>query len=369
MKAKEELLRGLSELSRRPEIVLGPLIVFAAAILIGSVVRSLVLRGIRTWAARTNSRPGSILLEALRGPTLIWVFILAVHLAVESSRLSGDVVSWIARGLLALWILSFTLMSMRVAGEIVRHFGGQMPGAMPVTTLTQNLAKLAILILGLLLILMALGAKWTQVTPILTALGVGGLAVALALQDTLSNLFAGFYVSIAGQIRLGDYIKLNTGEEGYITDITWRSTAILSLGNNLIIVPNAKLGQAIVTNYHLPEKRMSASVQVNVGYEEDEKRVERALLEVGKQAAHEIPGMAADPPPSVALDFGDSGLAFTLNFQVDEFARQFDVRNELRRRILQQLRDDGIPISLSARVVRLEAPGAARVGKKAQEGD
>ncbi len=91
-----------------------------------------------------------------------------------------------------------------------------------------------------------------SITPILTALGVGGIAVALALQDTLANLFAGFYVSLAGQLRVGDYIKLDSGGEGYITDITWRSTTIRALQNNLIIVPNAKLAQAIVANYHLP---------------------------------------------------------------------------------------------------------------------
>ena len=87
-----------------------------------------------------------------------------------------------------------------------------------------------------------------SITPILTTLGVGGLAVALALQDTLSNLFAGFYVSISGLIRMGDYIKLNTGEEGYITDINWRCTTMLGLTNNLVVIPNNKLGQAIYTN-------------------------------------------------------------------------------------------------------------------------
>ena len=108
-----------------------------------------------------------------------------------------------------------------------------------------------------------------SITPILTALGVGGLAVALALQDTLSNLFGGFYVAVAGQVRLGDYIKLNTGEEGYVTDIGWRCTTFRAPANNMIIVPNAKLAQAIVTNYNLPEKRMAANFVVTVGYDCD----------------------------------------------------------------------------------------------------
>jgi small-conductance mechanosensitive channel len=199
------------------------------------------------------------------------------------------------------------------------------------------------------------------ITPILTALGVGGLAVALALQDTLSNLFAGFYMAVAGQVRLGDYIKLNTGEEGYVADITWRSTIIRSLASNFIIVPNTKLAQAIVTNYHLPEKPMSASLRVDVRYDCDPDLVERALREVVVKGAREIGGMLAEPAPSVAFDpgFGESGLGFTLSFQVAEFAGQFGVRNELRKRILRRFREEGIAIPFPTRTVRLEAPASA----------
>jgi small-conductance mechanosensitive channel len=192
----------------------------------------------------------------------------------------------------------------------------------------------------------------------LTALGVGGLAVALAMQDTLSNLFGGFYVAVAGQVRLADYIKLNTGEEGYVTDIGWRSTTIRSLGNSLIIVPNAKLAQAIVTNYDLPEKRMSATVEVRVSYDCDADRIERVLLDVAARGTREIPGMLADPAPSVTFDpgFGDSALGLTLNYQVAEFASQFSVRDELRRRIFRRFREEGIRIPFPARAVYMHPP-------------
>jgi small-conductance mechanosensitive channel len=248
---------------------------------------------------------------------------------------------------------------MGIARDLVRFIGGQIPGAMPVTTLTQNLAQLAVFILGILLILSAVGAR---ITPILTALGVGGLAVALALQDTLSNLFAGFYVAVAGQVRLGDYIKLNTGEEGYVTDIGWRATTIRGLGNNLVIVPNAKLGQAIVTNYYLPEKRLSASLQVGVSYDCDPDHVERVLMEIASGAAAEVPGLLAEPAPSVVFDpgFGDSALGFTLSFQVDEFANQFGVRHELRKRILRRFREEGISIPFPSRDVYLHREEGGR---------
>jgi small-conductance mechanosensitive channel len=349
----------IRRLWNEPMELVWPLVIFALTLLGGSIVRRAVLRALQSWTTRTESKPGLILYDALRSPILIWAVILAAHLAVQGSELPVRYSAWIARGLLVLWFLSLTLMCMRVAGNLVRYYGAQAPGALPVTTLTQNLAELAVFLLGLVLILGALDVK---ITPILTALGVGGLAVALALQDTLSNLFSGFYVAVAGQIRLGDYIRLNTGEEGYVTDIGWRSTSVRALANNLIVIPNSKLAQAIVTNFHLPEKRMGASLQVGVDYGSDPDHVERVLLDVARSGVGEIPGLLADPPASVAFEpgFGDSALGFTLNFQVAEFAHQYRVRHELRKRILRRFREEGIGLPFPTRTVYLAGGDAVK---------
>lgn len=349
----------LDWLAENPRTWIEPAIVFAATVVASLLVRHFLLRALRSWAARAKSRPGMILVEVLRAPTLIWIVILGMHLAILSSELPARATRIGPKALAALWIISFTLMCARLAKDLVRYYGAEIPGAMPVTSLTENLARIGVLILGFLPLLRLLGV---EIAPILTALGVGGLAVALALQDTLSNLFAGIYVAVAGQVRLGDYIKLNTGEEGYVSDISWRSTSVRSLASNLVIVPNSKLAQAIVTNYHLPEKRMASSVQVGVSYGSDPDRVERILMEVAAQGSREIPGMLAAPAPSAAFDpgFGESALGFTLNYQVEEFASQFAVRNALRRRILRRFREEGIEIPFPTRTVRLEAvaPGA-----------
>jgi small-conductance mechanosensitive channel len=338
-----------------PMLVVTPVIVFAITLAITYVFSGLVLAALRKWNARTASRPGRILHDALRGPVVIWGLILSVHLALQVSALPSRYTQWTSKALAALWILSLTLMCTKIARNLVRNFGDQVPGALPVATLTETLAQLVVVILGVLIILNQLGFS---IAPILTALGVGGLAVALALQDTLSNLFAGFYIAVARQVRLGDYIKLDGGQEGYVADITWRSTSIRSLGGNLILVPNSKLAQAIVTNYHLPEKRMSASVQVNVTLDCDPDHVERVLLEIGMAAAGQIPGMLADPAPSVAFDpgVGESSLGFSLNFQVAEFVNQFGVRNELRKRIFQRFREERIAIPFPTRTVYLNQP-------------
>src|SRR5581483_5426561 len=297
-----------------PMVVITPLIVFVITMAVALIARRVILGGLRAWNTRTSSKPGRILIDSLRGPLIIWGLILAVHLSLQLSDLPARYTRWSGTTLVALLILSFTLMSMRLGRDLVRSYGDQVPGAIGVSTLIETLAQLAVLILGILLILNELGYP---VTTILTALGVGGLAVALALQDTLSNLFAGFYVALARQVRLGDYIKLDGGQEGYVVDISWRTTSIRSLNNNLIVVPNSKLAQAIVTNYYLPEKRMGAGLQVSVSLDSDPDHVERVLLEIGLDAVRQIPGLLADPAPSVAFDpgVGEFSVGFSLNYQ------------------------------------------------------
>lgn len=348
-----EILRSLE---RHPKDWIQPAAVFLVTLGIAYLARRIFLGALRKWNQRTPTRAFSILYDALRGPTHIWNFILAVHFAIQSSTLPHSFTARAPEVLQVLFIASLTIMFMRAAGEMVRNFGDQIPGAVPVTTLSQNLAQLTVLILGILVALRVIGI---EITPILTALGVGGLAVALALQDTLSNLFAGFYISVARQIRPGDYIKLNTGEEGYVSDISWRATAMRGLSNNMVIVPNAKLAQSNVTNYYLPEKRMGISVQVNVACDSDIEKVERVLLDIARKAMVEVPGML--PAPAVTFDPGflDSSLGFTLGFQIDEFARQYSVRHELRKRILKRFREEGIEMPFPTRSILLHAAAAS----------
>jgi small-conductance mechanosensitive channel len=351
-------------LAVNPAELMWPVIVFAVTMAVGWLVRLLILKALRGWSARSISRAGVVLTEVLAGPMLIWVVILAAHMAIQSSDLPEKYTNQVASILYVLWMVSVTIMLMRLAGNLVRHYGDQV-GELPVTTLSQTLAQIGVLILSVVVVMDHYALK---ITPILTALGVGGLAVALALQDTLSNLFAGFYVAVARQIRLGDYIKLNTGEEGYVNDIGWRSTTIRSLNSNLIIVPNGKLAQAIVTNYYLPEKRLSAAFQVGVSYHSDPNQVEKVLLEVATESVGNIPGLLVDPAPYITFDpgLGESSLGFTVNFTVAEFSNQFSVRNELKKRIFHRFRQEGIEIPFPTRTIYVEKsdtppPGTANI--------
>ena len=310
-----------------------PLVAFVAMLAAGWIVRRILFARLRKWSQSTKTHFGEALLDALHGPFLLWMLILAIDVATDVSELPRAATFWSQRALLALWILSLTLAAARLAGRMAHVY-------LPIGTLSETLASLLAGSLGALMLLRAFGI---DITPILTALGVGGLAVALALQDTLSNLFAGFYVSVAGHIRVGDLVQLETGQRGYVTDIGWRSTTLRERANNLIVIPNNKLSQSTVTNFNLPEKRMAVPIQVGVGFDSELEKVERVLLEV----AHEVnlPGLLKEPAPSVLfVGFGERSLDFHLICQIDDFEQQFRLQHELRKRIVERFRKEGISI-------------------------
>lgn len=329
------------------------LVIVLATLGAGWVVRKILFRLIRIWTTGKASHLDIIVTESLRTPLLIWSLMLGLDFAVRYSEVPGRIADRIEIALAILWIISLTLMLSRFAGNTVRFYGDRFAGELPVTSLSKNLAQIFVIVLGILSILHYLNIP---VTPLLTALGVGGLAVALALQDTLSNLFGGFYMTVAGQIRLGDYIRLNTGEEGFITDISWRSTTIRGLGNNLIIIPNATMAKAIITNFNLPEKSMTLSLVVGVDYSSDPDHVEAVLLDIAQKAAVELPTLLGEPAPVVRFTpgFADSALQFTLTCHITEFSEQFRVQHELRKRILKRFRAENIDMPFPTRTVHMK---------------
>src|SRR6059036_802065 len=182
----------------------------------------------RRW---TGHRPeDSLFLKSIRVPSMLWCIVLGLFVALEMADLPPRLGAQIHIVLEAAIILSITITAAGVLDSLVAAAGDRRALAVGVTGLFRTSVRLAVLVVGGLVLLSSLGIA---ITPILTALGVGGLAVALALQDTLSNLFSGLYIIAARQIKPGDYIRLNSGEEGYVVDIMWRNTKLKEIQNNM----------------------------------------------------------------------------------------------------------------------------------------
>jgi small-conductance mechanosensitive channel len=207
---------------------------------------------------------------------------------------------------------------------------------------------------GAMIVLENLGISLTAVW---TTLGVGSVAIALALQDTLSNFFAGVYLRLDHPVRLGDYIKLESGEEGFVVERGWRSTRIKALSNNTIVVPNAKLASAIVTNFSLPDPHMSLLIPVSVNLNSDPEKVESILVEEASNALETVPGLLRDSAPFVRFipGFGQFSLDFTLICSVRNYVDQYLVQHELRKRIYKRFRDEEIEFPVPQRDVHFSS--------------
>jgi len=332
-------------------------LVFPAALGVGIIALMLVLRSIALsmlsrWAGRTETRVDDIILDVFKTPSLYWALATGIYIGLAVSSLPERYVHYMTEAVYVLVIISVTVASANLLGRIFKSYVQKLGLPIPTTGLANGLIKGVVYATGALVVLSVLGIS---IAPMITALGVGGLAVALALQDTLANLFAGIHILVEHSIRVGDFVELESGQKGYVNDITWRTTRVRMLGNNIVVIPNGKLSQSIITNYNLPEKRMSLLVPIGVNYCEDPERIERILIEEARLGAAEIPGLLSQPEPFVRFipGFGESSLDFTLICQVKEFVDQYLAQHELRKRIFKRFRAEGIDIPFPHRTVYL----------------
>jgi len=329
-----------------------PLTVFVAAVTIGYIIRKIIFLRLAKWAKYTRTQIDDIIIAAIKGPFIVWFMILGLYLALESAKIPENAVDVIGKGLLALGIFSVTLVLANIAGQMIKVYSSRVESTLPVTSLTQNISRIVIFGIGIMIILNGMGIS---ITPILATLGVGGLAVALALQDTLSNLFSGFHIILAKQVKIGDYVKLDTGEEGYVIDINWRTTKIKMLPNNVILIPNEKLTKAIVTNYYLPDKEMAVLVNLGVHYDSDLKKVEKVTCEVGREVMKEVSGGVSGFEPFIRYgSFGDSSIGFTVILRAKEFVDQYLIKHEFIKRLQERYKKEGIVIPYPIRTIHYE---------------
>jgi len=327
--------------------ILTSLVVLAALFAVGMAARSVSFRVLHRWAAKTKSQVDDLILGAARGPSVLWIFAIGAHVALGISKLPPQAINYAGRLIGALIILSVTLTLANIAALVFRSYASKLELA--ATGLGETILRLGIITLGVMMVLERLGVN---ITPLLTALGVGGLAVALGLQDTLANLFAGVHILLSKPVRVGDYIKLESGEEGYVVDVNWRSTWIRMLANNLIVIPNTKLSQTIITNFHLPDTELAVLVPVGVHYDSDLKRVERVTVEVAREVMKTVTGGVAAFEPFIRYHgFGDSSINFTVIMRGREFVDQFLVKHEFVKRLQARYAKEGIVIPFPIRTL------------------
>lgn len=211
-----------------------------------------------------------------------------------------------------------------------------------------NCVKFSIYIVGALTVL-----EYYQISiaPFIAALGVGGMAVALGLQDTMANFFSGFHMLLSRQLKVGEYISLSSGETGRITDITLRYTSIMTADGNDILIPNAKLAGAVITNFNRPSPETAIIIPVGVSYDSDLAQVERVAKDLTRQAMEELGFPLISEPVVRFSSLGDSSINFNLIVKTDRLDSQSLIRHTIIRNIINRFREENIEIPFPVRQI------------------
>jgi small-conductance mechanosensitive channel len=329
--------------------------VLFAILIVCSLFLGLVLnRFLHYWAKKLATGWSKIFMAFLEPLPLPLFLLCALYAGLEALPLPLRYERIGSKVILALVLLVIAYFPARVLIFSLRGMSQRDPSLERVTEPAIFIVRLVFAVLAIVIFLENLGISLTAVW---TTLGVGSVAIALALQETLSNLFSGLYLLADRPVSAGDYIKLDSNQEGYVVGIGWRSTVLRTLGDHYVVIPNATLAKAVITNYSVPNPRMSFTLQVNVAYGTDPVRVEKILLEVAQEAIRDgLQGLLSDPAPSASFipGFGESALGFSLGLQLRRFDDQYTVQSDLRKRIVKRFQEEGIEMPFPTRALVLD---------------
>lgn len=325
-----------------------PVTMIILGILVGLLAENMLAKSQRK-AARLSIDGIKIMLAGPQGLLKIWGLLLGCYGAALYAPLLEKTELRVSKVLMVLMLFTLVVLTARITEAFLNLYTTKVKNVFPSISLITNIIRMMIYILGALMVLQFLGIS---VAPILTALGVGGLAVALALQDTLSNLFSGIQTIVSRQVKPGDYIKLSTNEEGYVEDITWRNTTIRSLSGNMIIAPNSKISTAIITNYNQPTPQMTLTIEVGIRAESDMEKVEELLLETADAVIKTKCPDLSDFQPSVRYhSFTADGIILRVHLLATEFRMQFILRDEFIRRLQPAFTHHHVDLPFMVKVV------------------
>ncbi len=333
-------------------VLLIPVLVQIVAIIIGKVINRFVEKKIAAYI--DHNTISFVFANAVKGLAVAWCCAIGLYWTINSIDLLHPTLKYILSSILyTLIVYSMTRVAARtITGMMDLHIqkGSDTTQA---TSLLDNIVTFIIYSTGVIIVLQHIGIS---ITPFITALGVGGMAVALGLQDTLANIFAGIYIILSKQLKIYDFIKLNSGEEGQVVDITWRFTKIQSPSNNLIIVPNKNISSNILTNYNMPEQYMTVMLTVGVSYDSDLDFVEKVTIETATEVLMMIEKKVDYKPVVRFFEFADCSINFRVILETNHYLNQYALKHELIKGLTRRYRQENIDMPYPIRTVIMQEP-------------
>ena len=329
-------------------------VIIAIAGIIGSFIAAKLLyfilnKYIKSFTKKTKTDIDDRLLTALERPFVIVVVIIGLYfslLQIDYVRKHIELMNDVFFVLGVLWAVFVLYRLIKVAME---KWVAVNPAFQNMPKLVVKAANIFVYFIGLSIILKHFNV---EITPLVATLGIGGIAIGFALQDTLSNFFAGLHIISDKPINIGDFVELEGNISGYVEDIGWRSTRIRTLPNTLVIVPNSKIASTTITNDSLPVPEMSVVIQCGVSYTSDLNKVERVTIDVAKRIQETVQGAVKDFEPFIRYHtFGDSNINFSVILRVKTYVDRYLVTHEFIKALKKRYDKEGIEISWPVRKI------------------
>lgn len=314
---------------------------FAGWLAAGTALDLVLTILVRNAARRHHSRVGEEFSHSMRGIFTLFGGMIGTWFAYYKTPLPAKINRDLSIYLKIGSIVLLTIYTARIIGHMVNSYANRDDTRLPASSIFINMVKALIYILGFSAILGVLGIS---LAPILTALGVGGLAVSLALQGTLDNLFSGIQIIASHQLIPGDYVRLDTGSEGTIEDVTWRNTTLRTATGELIIVPNATLGRSPVANYSRGSSFYKMVIVTTVGYGAEPARVEDIALSVARRVMQDSPDAYKEGEPTVRFTASSlAGIEFNTIIPVIDYTEHWEIKSVFIEKLQEALEAAHIP--------------------------
>lgn len=338
--------------------VWGAVLIIASSVVV-AILAKYILK-IFAWqlAKKTKTNLDDELLHALETPVLVGIILAGIITAAFTIHGLAARTELMKKIAVVIGVMWFTLTITRVVKAVFKWYEHEIAAKTDsefddkYIHIIRRVINIFIIVMAVLILLHHLGI---EISPLLAGLGIGGLAVALALQDSLGNFFAGFYTMTERAIKIGDYIETDSGVKGFVKDINWRTARIQMLDNNMIIIPNSKLSQSTVTNYDSPNSAYALGVAVGVGYDSDLAKVEKVCIKVGNDVLRAHKEQVKDAAPVVRYrEFGDSSINLQVFLTLKNYKNRFIVKHEYIKALKKEFDKQKIEIPYPQRVVHMK---------------
>lgn len=322
-------------------------VIILIAVVLSSIVRFVLRKYVAKLAGKTKSDLDDILLSIIARPVELAIILAGFYFALKSLALPYQ--AYFEGLFFVIFVVVSAVLLSRIFTVLVSRW---LKVSKRFEKQPRLLSKIVMVVIYIIALLMILGHFNVEITPLIATLGLGGLAVGLALQNTLSNFFAGLHIISDQPVRVGDFIELDGNVSGYVDDIGWRSTRIRTLPNTIVIVPNAKLADSVITNASLPEQEMAALVECGVAYGSDLEKVEKITIDVAKKVQKSVAGGVKTFEPFIRYHtFADSNINFTVILRVEKFVDKYLIKHEFIKALKARYDKEGIEISWPVRKV------------------